>query len=539
MTNPGARASRLLDNWRLPLSAFYLLFAILLYTPLLILHLHHLIAPFRYADLAVAGAICLTALPAFRIIGRGRWVRPLQIVIGAAALYVLVSVSLYPFNSGPLDGRQLHMGQSDSVGHLCLALACVGIFAWYRDPASRILHALGLGSVLVSAYLVLNLPLEQRDPEAIARIPRMGRTNNILMIEMDMFQGYFVRRYLDGHQDLARRFEGFTLFENAVSAGPYTTMSVRHILTGTAPVKSTGAGDSIRAGDNILSDALSHGYTPTYGYITAPVRLPGLNSQDASMDLDRGSRYFALARESARRYLPLTSSLGARPLEFGWISKTDARDSLIWLIDSLYADPTTEKSFLYYHSVMTHQPIRFDSAGAYDKSLSPDDLYGELGYALGLLAKLVDRLKALGLYDETTVIILGDHGYNFLDSLTERTLPRDASYLREPLGKNNVGQFDVALMVKPRGSDGALRHSTAAVVLTDLRKTLLEIMNPGSGENRPGVNILGEQLPEERDVVVLTFVGEKFTNKDFLRLDSWEPAPLHLPLRSRQAGQAR
>ena len=157
-------------------------------------------------------------------------------------------------------------------------------------------------------------------------------------------------------------------------------------------------------------------------------------------------------------------------------------------------------------------------------------MYGEIEFAFATLTTFIDRLKKIGKYDDTTIIIIGDHGYHLLDEFSDKVLPLKAHYLLEPVDKLQKGQYDVAVMIKPRHSTGSMYRTDAAVVLSDLRKTINEIMIPGSGNIFKGVNTLQQDFPTERKVKILVFTGEKFTLKDFNRFDYWKALELNLPI---------
>jgi len=516
----------------IPFAPFHLCFSLLLYTPLLVLYLHHQQNPFLHSALVIPLAICLAVLALSAAIPRlsERAAGAVDTLVGPVALYTLVSVNIYPFQSGPLDGGIIPVNLISLAGHLLLAAACIFLFLRLRLTAVRILNAIGIFSMIFACYALLKLP--PAPPIDNSRLLQAGRSGNVFIIVMDMFQGYFVGNYLKAHPETAARFDGFTYFNNAVSAAPYTTVSTRYLLTGREPHNETGSTRAIDQNDNLFGDAIRNGYQTNYVSVTVPVELPGLTTYSANTSLETKKKdYLQFAYTCCRRFLPAQylPNIGS-PLEFGWISKTNAKDSFRWLTSNLTLDKRIERTFHYYHNIMTHQPIRFTASGQYDKKLTADDIHGEIGFALNNLAEFVDRLKLLGIYDNSTVIISGDHGYNILKEFSERSLPASAAYLREPLAQKMKGQYDVAIMIKPPHAAGALQRTDAAVVLTDLRKTVNELMKPGSGGNLPGTNILQQNLPTERTVTVLSFTGAQFLNEDFDRFDSWKPLKLNIPL---------
>jgi arylsulfatase A-like enzyme len=159
-----------------------------------------------------------------------------------------------------------------------------------------------------------------------------------------------------------------------------------------------------------------------------------------------------------------------------------------------------------------------------------DDVHGEVAYALRTVQEFVARLKQLGVYDNSLVIVMSEHGYNYLHDMS--SLPGDSGYFLVPFGTGHyVGQYEPLLMVKVPGAHGRLRYDETALTLLDLRKTLREFASPGSGEGMYGVNFLADTEGNRfRDVPVVRFTGTRFDgSKDFTSLEHWQRDTLHLP----------
>jgi len=516
-----------------PLSLFFLCFGVLLYTPLLIIYLHNKQNPYSLSDLAIPVVACLSAAVISMIINKfnARISSILEMCSGFIALYIFISVNIYPLKSGILDGKSIPLNKISVVGHVVLAIVCFWLLFKSRETGKRILYVIGSLSLIIACYIMMSLPYAQKKDSY--KVLQVGKANNMFIIVIDMFQGYFVSKYLERNTDMMAKFDGFTYFNNAVSVAPYTIGSTRYILTGKPPKAEQGAITEIAKYDNVISDAVGNGYTVKYVTITVPIDLPGVNTYNAFDVFKFKNNFLLFAYTCSKRYFPsqFLPEIGT-PMEGGWLSKTNAKDSFQWFSENLYVTDTIPKTFHYYHNLMTHLPIRFNSKGVYSKNRTPDDLYGEISLSFNMLNVFIERLKKIGIYDDSTIIITGDHGYDNLRKLSEKILPPDAHYLREPIAKMMKGQHDVALLVKAPHSTGAMCGSDSPVVLTDLRKTINEIMLPGNSKSIPGENILQKNMPTERKVRILSYVNDKFIeSKDFGRFDNWEPLEITIPIR--------
>jgi len=123
--------------------------------------------------------------------------------------------------------------------------------------------------------------------------------------------------------------------------------------------------------------------------------------------------------------------------------------------------PQPRPSLWYLHLMLPHSPWRYLPSGErYDVAPAPgwgpDEVWDanraavdqgwqrhllQLGYADRVLARLVARLRATGLYDRALVIVTADHGVGFR-----------AGQKRRPLSAANLQDIaDVPLFVKPPG----------------------------------------------------------------------------------------
>ncbi|MCY2926920.1 MAG: sulfatase [Planctomycetota bacterium] len=84
------------------------------------------------------------------------------------------------------------------------------------------------------------------------------------------------------------------------------------------------------------------------------------------------------------------------------------RPALAWLEENARAGDGGKGFFLFLHYFDPHAPYQPPKPYAADFA---DDLYsGEIAYVDHCIGQVMDRLRAMGLYDNTLVIITGDHG---------------------------------------------------------------------------------------------------------------------------------
>ena len=123
----------------------------------------------------------------------------------------------------------------------------------------------------------------------------------------------------------------------------------------------------------------------------------------------------------------------------------------------------------------------------------------QLGYANTVLARIVARLRATGLYDRALLVVTADHGVSFR-----------AGQKRRPLSPANLEDIAyVPLFVK-------LPHQTRGRVVrrpsrnTDIVPTIAAALGVRVPWHVDGHSLLGSR-PAERDVVLIKDHGKRFT----------------------------
>jgi hypothetical protein len=124
--------------------------------------------------------------------------------------------------------------------------------------------------------------------------------------------------------------------------------------------------------------------------------------------------------------------------------------------------------------------------------------------ALGSVLAVVEAMKRLGIYDQTTIVISGDHG-----SFTPPTsLGGDEARFQQSAVW--IGQARPLMLVKPAGLRGSLRVSDAPTWMIDTPATIADAA--GIAGHFPGVSALRlpRDAPRERRFHVYEYVATEW-----------------------------
>jgi len=322
--------------------------------------------------------------------------------------------------------------------------------------------------------------------------------------------------------NFARLARGSTWFEHASTVAEGTSHAVPAILTGRFP----------RGGEfPVYTDHRQNLFTLFGGAAKLHVSDQETHlcppSLCSGLEGSLGSRTATLAEDTSVVYLhellPDDLTGGIPSIANGWdnflqdASKhNDPGRVPPAFLDSLR--PQAEPSLWYIHFLLPHSPWTYLPSGErYDVRPAPgwgaDEVWAanqaavdqywqrhllQLGYADRVLGRLLDRLRATGLYDRALVVVTADHGVSFR-----------AGQKRRPLSDANRQDIAfVPLFVKAPGQKRG-RVVKGPARTTDILPTIADAARVRIPWHVDGHSLLGPR-PDERNVILVKDKGKRF-----------------------------
>ena len=187
-------------------------------------------------------------------------------------------------------------------------------------------------------------------------------------------------------------------------------------------------------------------------------------------------------------------------------------------------DESTQPDFHFVHVLLPHAPHQYlpsgtrytqDSRfrgflpGTADIWLQDEAIVNreyqryllQVGYVDGLIGSLLDKLKNEGMYEDTLLVVTGDHGVAYR--------PSDS---RRHLTPGNVGGIlAVPMFIKtPRHDKTAVNPANAQTV--DILPTIVDILGARVPWRTDGLPLFSSSLPAQRKVTRQDFVQQEFDN---------------------------
>jgi len=318
---------------------------------------------------------------------------------------------------------------------------------------------------------------------------------NLVHLLPDGLQSDVVEQVLSENPALANRFRGFTLYADHLGMYQGTAPALPTLLTGRPFEFERGHRyDWItpfidrHSYQNVLA---SHGFTLDLVVIDQAYCVKRAKSCVVRPFSDWKSRGYDKRRNNDRLYsLKLLADLSLYRLLPAFLKEKIHKQGEWMLADSTldgaspWPDPVirewTERMrvgnkpamYKWYHYIGTHKPPFWNKECVRISGLarSRASFLGQASCILEGIALLLEKLQHEGIYEQTAIIISGDHGHD----IAPRDMNGPAQFIS--LSEKMMGTARPALLVKEMGSLAPLKISAAPTSLIDVAGMALSLV---------------------------------------------------------------
>jgi hypothetical protein len=419
--------------------------------------------------------------------------------------------NLLHWDTGVLDGSALDLSQGwRSLVDAGLWAALAWLCWWYRQRLAehgwRICAALLLFQSIGAAVQARG---QADNPEYVEGIPEeltyFSKNTNVVHIILDAFQASIFEHIVQADTDLQAEFEGFTFFRNSVTPSDITYLSVPATLSGTPytnEISITDYHDQTLGGRNLYTfladreyavdvatpvwwnaenDAFSSYYRIPTPYAGDEEGLRGAALLLIDISLFRQAPHFLKPQVYRNGAWLLSNRLVSRPeQQFSHFAHGEFLRDFTQRITARAERP----SYKFLHLVTPHAPLVTDASCNFsgeELDYSLDAFGAQSRCILGIVIAFLRQLETLGIYEQSLLVIHGDHGggvaFEMRDAQGELT---DSSKSLHRMWGNPLP----LVLIKPPHADGPLRISNEPVSLMDIPATvadLLDFENPFPG----------------------------------------------------------
>lgn len=305
---------------------------------------------------------------------------------------------------------------------------------------------------------------------------------NVIVLVLDAFQCDVFADLLEIKPSLSRSLEGFTFFRNALAPSRHTFPSIPAMLTGVRYDNSIPIPTYLKNAylDNSLLKQLIDHDVRNDVFPTVPSTVyvsPEITSNAVPREFDI-EEYKQLVEFGLVRTLPpflnryaheyMLPQFHKRGLEVGEVTAFNngiARSKV----------QTQRTVFKFFHLKGIHVPLK------YDENLNDVDLiYNRENYqrqavgVLGVVELYLSKLRELGIYERSLIIITGDHGSGRAQDMWIQPSNPDAQEFNLDKARGCPLFLAKPLNLEEKIIPNILQISSAPVALTDVPMTIFE-----------------------------------------------------------------
>jgi hypothetical protein len=384
---------------------------------------------------------------------------------------------------------------------------------------------------------------------------------NVIHLVLDEFQSDLFGELAERDRGaFDRSFAGFVYFADHLGAFPTTSLAMPAMLTGReyrnqepvpAFVRSafseaslfarvSRAGFQIDAASILSGDwtrywfAAEDGRSPLDDGARFTIRKPFVSQWDYRQFTGRQLIEYSLARHAPHS---LKVTLAEHPAWFdrlfGGVTsgsaevtarRHEAANSKAFLEDVIrnsVAVPGRPR-YKLLHLGMPHRPTVLDADCRYlgETRFSRQAYLGQSACTIALVSDFLDRLRSLGVYDSSLIIVSSDHGTD----LKPREFSGKSGSLPLVRGASTAGLHAIAgtahalMLIKPPGRTGPLAVSEAPTAHVDVPATVLDLLGLGGDEQTESMFRRDATRPRRR-VYGMYDVSQRFPRGYLSRLD--------------------
>jgi hypothetical protein len=451
----------------------------------------------QFSAIAFLGLGALLAAAGVGLVALGMRLLPVRVqavmagLLGAMGLIAWAYGLLLPRRMNVLDalGAPMDFARAPGwwelplVGTLGIVLAAV--ICRFPRGATRLFVLFNVGLIGASAGTILTAREGSvQDSGDLTAVFRFSRQTNVLVILLDGLQSDVAERAIARRPSLTAAFDGFTLYRDTLGTATTTFLSVPAMHSGDV---YRGQG---RPGSYFVDAITRRSFVTRFadaGYETSLVNplqnvCPARTAACVSIPQVLGTTAEELQRESLRlldvslfRTVPfrlkpsiyrdgrwLVGSRLGRSAEAALLLDGNRMfDAIASRLTISAARPTLK----FLHSLSTHTPyiLNADCASFGADGLGHAVIQGRC--ALEAVGRLLERLDRAGIYDNTAILVVADHGMN------------PGVFGGAPPGSDEAwehlsGSAHPLFLFKPLARRGGLEVSAAPVYLADVGATL-------------------------------------------------------------------
>ena len=406
---------------------------------------------------------------------------------GISSLAILyIQGNYFASNLPAMDGTEIewanYMPEMEQSAILCLSVIIIVAILFRVLKDKKFSYVVDFTCILITAMLVVSLADINKNTNGtqvkqnafvVSKNNQYDYSSdkNFIVFVVDAFDSQTFNNIVSNSDEYKAMFDGFTYYPDTVCAYPFTSRAIPCILSGKwyenegeykdfeaeaisdSPLLNSLEQQGYRLDayeDEFLFDTNMSRYS---NVVKIPTKLSSkykLREEELNLALFKYFPFFMKGNNEVN----LDSFSDLKETEDSDVDFFKMSDS-DYYNDLLNSEITTtdQKVFKFIHIEGAHVPFNYDE----DMNPIADGTYEQKQRAtLTILKQYIQKLKDSGVYDNSTIMIMGDHGYNYDDL---------------------EGRQNALLMVKSENEHHELQWSDLPISYDDLQGSYQNLLN--------------------------------------------------------------
>lgn len=356
----------------------------------------------------------------------------------------------------------------------------------------------------------------------------LAKDDNIIVFIVDRFDADYYDEAMKDCPEIFDELDGFTYFTDYISRYPRTFPGITYLATGRETDFSMSREEYLKdayQNSDLLHAIKNSGYDINlytqsyYGYENAADMadcVTNVSPQIGYEIVDRPRLSLDMLRLSLYRYLPSCFRFvvgDIRTTTFDRYVEYDATEGDVYTPDmkDIYADVSGEdftfrdadKGYSFIHMDGTHLPNKYDENF---NDVSAEDKYDAnvaMKQSFKIIAAYIQEMKRMGVYEDATIVITGDHASIGYDK-REVQFPHMTALLVKPAGATQEEILTSNAQISPEDVMATVLKAAGSPLASDFGRTVFEIPEDEERTRRYYFQLMDGQNHEQ---IVYDIVG--------------------------------
>lgn len=424
-----------------------------------------------------------------------RAVEKLAVLFLVLGILVWIQANILPWDYGVLDGREIDWAGKKIYGYadtalwiLLLVVAFVKSKVLYKNA-----RTISVAFILIQAIFLTTTVYQAPDEPSFKSYTiledqkyNFSSDKNVIVIVLDAFQTDIFQEIINENPSYKNVFDGFNYYRNSLSAFPTTYPAVPSIMTGQFYENKIPMQDFIKEsylGNSLPKLLKENGYEVDLFAIKNTVFYDEsiasnfVKRKDVFIDSTEFVRFitadiFKIVPHFAKRFVHnrFTKRQTEKSVTDQFLEFVDGVKNKTKVVDF----EENFKTFKFFHLIGLHVPLSIDENFQIKEMETTRTNVKRQGIAmLEAMKLLLEKLKNLGVYDNSMIVIIGDHGFG-----------TDINLGLYKNGITNINKIPLyereraipLILVKAFEAKGELKTSDAPVSLIDIPITIFRAL---------------------------------------------------------------